>query len=123
MISRPNNRCDDPHDIGARSTLSDSHYEWSVAAPYRLDLTVSVLRRLSTNVVDVLTPEGQYVRALGGLREPVIVHVTQVHPKALTVTLGGDEREHGRLLAVVRRVLGVDCDLAHFDGQATSIPC
>jgi len=109
-------------DIGARSTLSDSHYECPVAAPYRLDLTVRVLRRLSTNVVDVLTPEGQYVRALDGSREPVIVRVTQVHPKALTVALGGDEREHGRLLAVVRRVLGVDRDLAHFDSQATSIP-
>ena len=41
-----------------------ARYEIDVAVPYRLDLTVSVLRRLSTNIVDVLTPQGQYVRAL-----------------------------------------------------------
>jgi len=92
-----------------------------VAAPYRLDLTVSVLRRVSTNVVDVLTSDGQYVRALGGSGDPVIARVTQVHAKALAVTLDGDVREHARSLALVRRLLGVDRDLTHFDDAAARI--
>lgn len=92
-----------------------------VAPPYRLDLTVSVLRRLSTNVVDVLTPDGEYVRALGRSREPVIARVTQVHPEALAVTLDGDVRDHARSLGLVRRLLGVDRDLAHFDDAAARI--
>ena len=35
-------------------------------APYRLDLTVQALRRVSSNIVDVLTPNGTYLRALRG---------------------------------------------------------
>jgi DNA-3-methyladenine glycosylase II len=92
-----------------------------VAPPYRLDLTVSVLRRLSTNVVDVLTSDGQYVRALGGSGEPVIARVTQVHAEALAFTLDGDDREHARSLALVRRILGVDRDQTHFDRAAAGI--
>jgi DNA-3-methyladenine glycosylase II len=99
-----------------------SHYEWSVTAPYRLDLTVSALRRLSTNVVDVLTPDGQYVRALAGSREPLVARVTQVGPGTLAVALEGDEPDHAPALARVRRMLGVDRDLAHFDHTAARIP-
>ena len=93
-----------------------------VTAPYRLDLTVSVLRRLSTNLVDVITPHGQYVRALGGWSEPVIARVTQAHPDALTVTLEGAERARRWAFPLVRRMLGVDRDLAHFDRAAAVIP-
>ena len=93
-----------------------------VTAPYRLDLTVSVLRRLSTNLVDVLTPQGQYVRAMGGWSEPVIVRVTQAHPAGLTVTLEGAERARRWAFPLVRRMLGVDRDLAHFDRAAAAIP-
>ena len=67
---------------GARPAGVLSRYECPVAVPYRLDLTVNALRRLSTNVVDVLTPDGQYVRALPGSREPVVARVTQVHQTA-----------------------------------------
>jgi DNA-3-methyladenine glycosylase II len=107
---------------GARPSISRSRHEVPVTAPYRLDLTVSVLRRLSTNLVDVLTPHGQYVRILGGASTPVIARVAQVRPEALTVTLEGDERAHGRALALVRRMLGVDRDLAHFERAAAAIP-
>ena len=61
--------------VDARPAGLLAHYECPVAVPYRLDLTVSALRRLSTNVVDVLTPDGQYVRALAGAREPVVARV------------------------------------------------
>ncbi|HEX5435963.1 MAG TPA: hypothetical protein VFW98_02300 [Gemmatimonadaceae bacterium] len=94
-------------------------------APYRLDLTVSALRRLSTNVVDVLTPEGEYVRALAGAHGPVIVRATQARPDALDVTIASDARdtgEHERVLALVRRTLGVDRDLTHFSRAAAGMP-
>ena len=103
-------------------TLSRSQYDVPVAAPYRLDLTVSVLRRLSTNAVDVITPDGQYARALGGSHESVIARVTQVDPRTLAVTLEGNEGAHGRALALVRRMLGVDRDLTPFDRAAAGIP-
>jgi DNA-3-methyladenine glycosylase II len=108
--------------IVAQSIVSRSEYECPVALPYRLDLTVSALRRLSSNLVDVLTPEGEYLRALGGLRKLVIARVAQPGPTTLAITLVGDEREHARALAIVRRVLGVDRDLAHFDRAAAHIP-
>jgi DNA-3-methyladenine glycosylase II len=105
-----------------RSTVLRSEHECTVATPYRLDLTVSVLRRLSSNLTDVLTPEGEYLRALGGMRTLVIARVTQLGPATLAVAVKGDEREHARALATVRRVLGVDRDLAHFDRAAASTP-
>lgn len=102
--------------------VSRSRHECPVAAPYRLDLTVSVLRRLSTNVVDVLTPDGRYVRALSGSRQPVIACVTQVGPDMLTVTIDGEEGEHSRALSAVRRLVGVNYDLTHFDDSSARMP-
>jgi DNA-3-methyladenine glycosylase II len=107
--------------LRAPSMVSRSRHEIPVAAPYRLDLTVSVLRRLSTNVVDVLTPEGEYVRALGGSRGPLIARVAQVRADALAVTLEGERRDHRQALALVRRTLGVDRNLAQFDRAAASV--
>jgi DNA-3-methyladenine glycosylase II len=84
--------------------------------PYRLDLTVSVLRRLSTNTVDVITPQGEYVRALDGFRKPVLVRVAQTEPATLAVTFEGcsGSNEHTRALAIVRRILGVERNLSQF---------
>jgi DNA-3-methyladenine glycosylase II len=107
---------------GALPSNSRSRHEVLVKAPYRLDLTASVLRRLSTNLVDVLTEHGQYVRVLGESTGPVIARATQMRPDTLTVTLEGDERAHERALALVRRILGVDRDLAQFDRAAATIP-
>ena len=100
----------------------NARYEVDVAVPYRLDLTVSVLRRLSTNIVDVLTPEGQYVRALGGFGEPIVVRVAQPRLGALAITIEGATAEHSRVLAIVRRMLGIDRDLSHFDRAARGFP-
>src|SRR5690349_10571938 len=66
--------------IGLESTPSHSRHELAVTAPFRLDLTVSALRRLSTNIVDVLTSDGQYIRAFETSRAPVVARVTQVNP-------------------------------------------
>jgi hypothetical protein len=67
-------------------TLVSPNYELQVAKPYRLDLTVSVLRRLSTNIVDVLTPDGQYCRILDILGQPVLVRVSSMSPLGLCIT-------------------------------------
>lgn len=101
-----------------------SRHALSVVTPFRLDLTVSALRRLPTNVVDVLTPNGEYVRALAGAHGPVIVRASQARPDTLAVTIEGDARdagEHERVLALVRRTLGVDRDLTHFSRAAAGI--
>jgi DNA-3-methyladenine glycosylase II len=96
-------------------------YEIDVVVPYRLDLTVSVLRRLSANIVDVLTPDGEYVRAFDGFNEPLIARVTQARLDSLSVALDGDLEEHPRALALVCRMLGVDRELGHFNRAAARI--
>ncbi len=102
--------------------LAIQQYELPVAEPYRLDLTVTVLRRLSTNIVDVFTPAGEYLRMLGHLEEPVLVRVSPKRPGVLAVTLQGERALHQKALAVVRRMLGTDRTLAHFDRTAARIP-
>lgn len=106
----------------SRSGMAYTRHELSVVAPFRLDRTVSALRRLSTNMVDVLTPDGAYVRVLGSGRAPVFVHVAQTRPKALTVILEGSPGEHAHALALLRRILGVDRDLTSFNRAAKRIP-
>lgn len=91
-----------------------------VRVPYRLDLTVSVLRRLSTNLVDVLGLDGAYVRVLDD-GEPVVVRVSQVNPRTLAVETDGGRRAHRRLLARIRRMLGVEVDLTGFYRSASRI--
>ena len=107
---------------GAQPSTSRSRHEVPVTAPYRLDLTVSVLRRLSTNLVDVFTPHGRYVRVLREWSDPVIARVTQARPDGLIVTLEGAERERLAAFPLVQRMLGVDRDLARFDRTAKAIP-
>ncbi len=108
--------------VDAASAGSHSRRELSVQAPFRLDLTVSALRRLSTNIVDVFTSDGQYIRALETARGPVVVRVAQLNPGALTVSIDGDIHEHKRALALVKRMLGFDRDVAHFGRAAEGIP-
>jgi DNA-3-methyladenine glycosylase II len=103
-------------------TIANPKYELQVAKPYRLDLTVSVLRRLSTNIVDVLTPDGQYCRILEISGKPVPVRVASMSSGLLSVTLGGDIEVHARALEIIRRVLGTDRTLTHFNRAAARIP-
>jgi len=59
-----------------------------VRTPYRLDLTATVLRRLSTNVVDVF--DGTvYRRLIGDPAEPTLLAVTQPSADAVDVRLEG----------------------------------
>ena len=100
---------------------AESSYSISVRAPYRLDLTVNVLRRLSTNLVDVLGPDGAYVRWLGDASDFALVRVSQPNPETLTIVIEGDRREHPRLLKLVRRMLGVEVDLTPFYRSASKV--
>jgi DNA-3-methyladenine glycosylase II len=102
--------------------MTIAQYELPATKPYRLDLTVSVLRRLSTNVVDVLSPDGEYLRVLGDSNAPVLVRVSMDRPDALRVTLEGDDAAHAPVLHVVRRMLGTDSTLARFYRGAARIP-
>jgi DNA-3-methyladenine glycosylase II len=100
---------------------AEGSYSIPVRAPYRLDLTVNVLRRLSTNLVDVLSPDGAYVRWLGGPSDFALVRVSQPNPEALTIAIEGDRHEHPRLLQLVRRMLGVEVDLTPFYRSASKV--
>ncbi len=102
--------------------MEHTRHELTVLAPFRLDLTVSALRRLSTNMVDVLAPDRAFVRVLGSPRAPMFVRVAQSKPKVLTVTLEGSPSGHAHALAQVQRMLGVDRDLASFNRAAKRIP-
>jgi DNA-3-methyladenine glycosylase II len=106
----------------SETAICSSSYEINVAVPYRLDLTVSVLRRLSANLVDRFTPDGRYIRAFEGSGGPLIVRVTQTQGDSLTVTLDGALDQHPLALALVRRMLGADRDLTHFNRAAATIP-
>ena len=66
-----------------RPLPTTTRHEIPVVTPYRLDLTVSALRRLSSNLMDIYTADGRYLRALGGFAEPVIPCITQ--PRADTL--------------------------------------
>jgi DNA-3-methyladenine glycosylase II len=103
-------------------TLAVAQYEMPVAQPYRLDLTASVLRRLSANVVDVLAPDGAYLRVLQVAAQPMLVRVTAEKPGALAVTLEGARSGHPLALETVRRMLGADRTLNEFDRGAARIP-
>jgi DNA-3-methyladenine glycosylase II len=107
--------------IEATDKPAESSYSIAVRAPFRLDLTVNVLRRLSTNLVDVLSPDGAYIRLLEGTPELAVVRVRQANLGTLTVELEGDRRNHPRLLALVRRILGVEVDLTRFYRSASDI--
>jgi DNA-3-methyladenine glycosylase II len=101
---------------------AESSYSISVRAPYRLDLTVNVLRRLSTNLVDVLSPDGAYVRWLGDASDFALVRVSQPSLETLTIGIEGGRHEHPRLLQLVRRMLGVEVDLTPFYRSASKVP-
>ncbi|HXP94585.1 MAG TPA: base excision DNA repair protein [Candidatus Binatia bacterium] len=84
--------------------------------PFRLDLTANVLRRLSTNVVDVLTPDGIYARAFD---DGTILEVRGGAADSLEARFVGSRRSPS---ALVRRMLGTDRDLRPFYRAVRAIP-
>lgn len=96
-------------------------YELRPPRFFRLDLTVNALRRLPGNVVDILTPEQRYVRAFDERDRRVVVSIEQSGARKLIVTVEGDADDHWPL-QTVRRMLGLDVDLAPFNRAAARIP-
>ena len=90
-----------------------------VLAPFRLDLTADALRRLATNSVDVVTPEGAYLRAFDVQGEIVAVRVTQVDEATLCVERTGSTSEG--MLALVARTLGTAVDLRPWKRNAARV--
>lgn len=89
-------------------------------APYRLDLTVQALRRVSSNVVDVLTPGGSYLRALRGDDDINIVEVQQESNGLLAVRISGrGARAH---LDTVKTILGAAVDLRRWYRRVARFP-
>lgn len=106
--------------FGPRSQDATTH-EIRVVTPYRLDFTVSALRRMAMNPVDVYTADGRYLRALGHLAEPVIVSVSQLRADTLAVSVISAPADTDRALMVVRRMLGTERDLSGFQQDARDI--
>jgi DNA-3-methyladenine glycosylase II len=90
-----------------------------VRPPYRLDLTATVLRRLSTNVVDVF--DGHvYRRMLGDAEQPVLLEVTQSAPASLMLRVTGTPGND--VVALAGRMLGTDVELGDFYAVAARFP-
>jgi DNA-3-methyladenine glycosylase II len=92
-----------------------------VRVPYRLDLSAVVLRRLSSNVVDVFDG-GVYRRLLGDPRQPTLLSVAQHAPDAVTVRFDGPAAERFDPATVVQRALGTDVDLSAFYRGVQYVP-
>jgi DNA-3-methyladenine glycosylase II len=80
-----------------------------------------VLRRLSTNVVDVFDGAA-YRRLLGDPQTPMLLSVEQIAPDALAVRLDGPAADEFDPAALARRMLGADVDLSAFYAGAARVP-
>jgi len=100
--------------LGTRRRVPAAEFELPVVAPYRLDLTANVLRRLSTNVVDVFGSDGLFRRVLGTPDGPVVVEVAQPSSDALHLSARGARAAQAHAPTIVERMLGTHVDLAAF---------
>ena len=79
-----------------------------MAPPYSLGLTVQVLRRVPTNIVDQWAG-GTYSRALQIRSEEYVIRVRQLDQTTSEVEA---DRSSEAVLPLVRRTLGLDVDLS-----------
>ncbi len=87
--------------------------------PFRLDLTVDALRRLASNVVDVVGPDGTFYRALqdGAGTELVAVRARD----ATTIEVRATGRGAERWNPTVARMLGTETDLRDWYARSRQI--
>jgi len=88
--------------------------------PFRLDLTVDALRRVPGNVVDVVTPDGTYVRALNHAGAVNVVEVRQTGDDALDVRISGEGAS--AQLPTVAAMLGTEVDLREWYERTERFP-
>jgi DNA-3-methyladenine glycosylase II len=98
--------------FGAAQTLP-------VLAPFRLDLTVEALRRLASNVVDVLAPDGTYYRALRDRNGSALLAIRPRGARAIEIRATGRDAE--RWLPLVARMLGTQVDLVQWYARSRRI--
>jgi DNA-3-methyladenine glycosylase II len=82
-----------------------------VREPFRLDLTVDALRRLASNVVDVVE-NGTYYRALSDGASTELLAVRAVDRSSIEYRASGRDAE--RWAPVVERLLGTAADLTQW---------
>lgn len=109
-----------PDQLTVAPPAHGSQYELDVLPPFRLDLTVSALRRLSSNLVDVYTADGRYLRALAGPGIPIVICVTQPRKDCLSVAVSHRAGVEAGV-AAVRRMLSTDRDIRPFARRAGKI--
>jgi DNA-3-methyladenine glycosylase II len=80
-----------------------------VCEPFRLDFTVDALRRLASNVVDVVGDDGTFYRALNDRGGTEVLAIRCRGPRALEIRATG--RRPDRWLPNVARMLGTAVDL------------
>jgi DNA-3-methyladenine glycosylase II len=105
---------------GTRGSRSVREALVPVRTPYRLDLSAVVLRRLSTNVVDVFDGTA-YRRLVGDPDAPTLFTATQTAPDTLAVRLEGPDAERFDPEMLARRLLGTEVDLRAFYAGAKTI--
>jgi DNA-3-methyladenine glycosylase II len=128
-VRSPSDNPRDDEPGGTRIILKDQRravvlasHSLDVKGPFSLGLTVTALRRLPTNAVDLMTPDGAWLRMLAGTHGSMVVRVTQPDRQRLLVGVEADIRDHPTALALVRRMLGVERDLGVFNRAASRIP-
>jgi DNA-3-methyladenine glycosylase II len=89
-----------------------------VRTPFRLDLTVDALRRLASNVVDVVAAD-TYYRALRDEYGTAIVALRQPDSGAIEIRATGEHAD--RWVATATRMLGADVDLAPWYARSRRI--
>jgi hypothetical protein len=103
------------------------HFVVPCVPPYRLDLTVAVLRRTSLNPVDVLDAHGSYLRAFSapkGLRVCVAHQPPDTNTLHIALYLPDDERKapNEELRVRIPQMLGtgVNCNVVgYFERSGT----
>jgi DNA-3-methyladenine glycosylase II len=88
-------------------------------APFRLDFTVDALRRLASNVVDVVGEDGTLYRALQDASGTEIVAVRPSDGYAIEIRATGRSAE--RWSAGVARMLGTGVDLSEWYARSRQI--
>jgi len=91
-----------------------------VRAPFRLDLTAEALRRLASNVVDVLDADGTYYRALRDERGTSLVSIRARDAGSIEVKATGRNAE--RWWPTVARMLGTQADLTEWRKRSARVP-
>lgn len=84
-----------------------------VRQPFRLDLTVDALRRLASNVVDVVDTDGTYYRVLGDTASAELMAIRATEDGSAIEVRGTGSRPE-RWYPIVSRMLGTCIDLSEW---------